>query len=88
MMHGQRNIKHVLVFYRLYRTVVLAAVFYRCQNVTLREVHRMRMCEDMVVRKLFGTKTDEVTGDWRRLNSEDLMICAPHQMFSRSNREE
>jgi len=34
--------------------------------------------ENRVVRKLFGTKRDEVIGEWRTLNSEDLMICARH----------
>jgi len=71
------------------RTIFLAAVFYKHQNVLLREEHMMRVFENRVLRKLFGTERDEVIGEWRRLNSEDLMICAPHQMlFRRSNEEE
>jgi len=75
--------------YKVNRILVLAAVFYKHQNIILREEHSMRVFENRVLRRLFGTDRDEVIGEWRRLNSEDLMICAPHQMlFRRSNEEE
>ena len=38
----------------------------------LREGHWRRVVENMVVRKKFGLKWDEVTGDWRKLHSEKL----------------
>jgi hypothetical protein len=28
-----------------------------------------------VLRRVFGTKRKEVTGEWRRLYNEELMIC-------------
>ena len=33
---------------------------------------KLRMLENRMLRKIFGQKRDEVTGDWRRLHSESL----------------
>jgi uncharacterized membrane protein len=38
----------------------------------LREEHRLRVFERRVLRRIFGPKRDEVTGDWRRLHNEEL----------------
>jgi hypothetical protein len=38
----------------------------------LREEHRLRVFENRVVREIFGTKRDEVTGNWRKLHNEEL----------------
>jgi hypothetical protein len=38
----------------------------------LREEHRLRVLENRVLRRIFGTKGDEVTGGWIRLHNEDL----------------
>jgi len=38
----------------------------------LREERKLRMFEDMVLRRIFGPRRDEVTGEWRRLNNEEL----------------
>jgi hypothetical protein len=38
----------------------------------LREEHRPRVFENRVLKKIFGPKRDEVTGEWRRLHSEGL----------------
>ena len=44
-------------------------------SVTLREEHRLRVFENMVVlRKIVGPKRDEVTGEWRRQHNEELYI--------------
>jgi hypothetical protein len=40
--------------------------------LTLREEHRLRVFENRVLRKIFGPKRDEVTGEWRGLHSEVL----------------
>jgi hypothetical protein len=49
-------------------------VSYGCEtwSVTLREEHRLRVFENRVLRRIFGPKRDEVTGDWRRLHNEEL----------------
>jgi hypothetical protein len=38
----------------------------------LRGKRRPRVFENIVLRKIFGPKRDEVTGDWRRLRNEEL----------------
>jgi hypothetical protein len=40
--------------------------------VTLREGHRLRMFENRVLRRIFGSMKDEVTRDWRKLHNEEL----------------
>jgi hypothetical protein len=41
-------------------------------SLTLREEHRLRVFEDRALRRIFGPKTDEVTGGWRKLHNEEL----------------
>jgi hypothetical protein len=38
----------------------------------LREEHRLRVFENRVLRRVFGPKRDEVTGEWRKLHNEEL----------------
>jgi hypothetical protein len=38
----------------------------------LREGRRLRAFENMVLRRIFGPKRDEVTGEWRKLHNEEL----------------
>jgi hypothetical protein len=38
----------------------------------LREEHRLRVFENRVLRRIFGPKRDEVTGEWRKLHNEEL----------------
>jgi hypothetical protein len=49
-------------------------------SLTLREEHRLRVFENRALRKIFGTKRDEVTGEWRRLHNEELYgpYCSPN----------
>jgi hypothetical protein len=49
-------------------------VLYGCEtwSLTLREEHRLRVFENRVLRRIFGPKRDEVTGDWRKLHNEEL----------------
>jgi hypothetical protein len=36
------------------------------------EEHRLRVFENRMLRRIFGRKGDEVTGDWRKLHSDGL----------------
>jgi len=38
----------------------------------LREELRLRVCENRVLRRIFGPKRAEVTGEWRKLRNEEL----------------
>jgi len=38
----------------------------------LREERKLRLFENLVLRRIFRTRRDEVTGDWRRLHEEEL----------------
>ena len=47
---------------------------YGCETWTLilREERKLRVFENMVLRRIFGPRRDEVTGNWRRLHNEQL----------------
>ena len=49
-------------------------VLYGCEtwSLTLREERRLRVFENRVLRRVFGPKRDEVTGEWRKLHNEEL----------------
>jgi hypothetical protein len=42
------------------------------QVATSREERRLRVFENRVLRRIFGPKRDEVTGEWRNLYNEEL----------------
>jgi len=59
---------------KIYRSVILPLVLYGCEtwSLTLREECRLRVFENKVLRRIFGPKRDDVTGEWRRLHNEEL----------------
>ena len=65
----------------IYRTIILSVVLYECEtwSLTLREECRLRMFENRVLRRIFGPKREEVTGEWRKLHNEELsdLYCSP-----------
>ena len=48
----------------------LVVVLYGCEtwSLTLREEMKLRVFENKMLRRIFGPRSDEVTGDWRRLH--------------------
>ncbi|KAJ4450866.1 hypothetical protein ANN_02298 [Periplaneta americana] len=64
---------------RIHKTVILPVVLYGCETwtLTLREEQRLRVFENKVLRKMFGAKRDEVTGEWRKLHNTEL-----HALYS------
>jgi hypothetical protein len=54
--------------------LILPVVLYGCESssLTLREECRLRVFENKVLRRIFGPKRDEVTGEWRRLHYKEL----------------
>ena len=58
----------------IYRTIILPAVLYGCEtwSLTLREESRLKLFENRVLRRVFGPKRDDVTGEWRKLYNGEL----------------
>jgi hypothetical protein len=61
------------------KTIIFPVVLYGCEtwSLTLRVEHRLRVFENRVLRRIFGSKRDEVTGGWRKLHNEEL-----HYLYS------
>jgi len=51
-----------------------------CVSLTLREQQRLMGFKNRVLRKIFGPKSQDITGDWRQLHSEEL-----HNLYSMTN---
>jgi hypothetical protein len=56
---------------------------YGCEtwSLTLWDERKTRVFENMVLRRIFQPKKDEVTGEWRKLHNEKFMICTPHPLL-------
>jgi hypothetical protein len=52
-------------------------------SLTLWEGHRLRILENRVLRRIFGSKRDEVTGGWRKLHNEELHNLYPSPSIKR-----
>jgi hypothetical protein len=50
---------------KIYRTIILSVYLSGCEtlSLTLREERRLRVFENRVLRRVFGAKRDEVTGE-------------------------
>ena len=55
-------------------TIILPVVLYGCEtwSRTLREERMLRVFEKGVMRRIFGPRRHEVTGQWRKLYNVDL----------------
>jgi hypothetical protein len=67
---------------KIHRTKILPAVLYGRESwsLALRTEHRLCVFENRVLRRIFGPKRDEVTGERRKLHMRNLMTCTPHQI--------
>jgi len=54
--------------------VIFPVVLCGCEtwSLTSRQEHRLRMFENGVLRRIFGPKRDDGTGEWRKLSNEEL----------------
>jgi hypothetical protein len=57
----------------------MPVVLYGCEawSLTLREEHRLKVFENRVLRRVFESKRDEVTREWRKLHNEELNDLYP-----------
>ena len=58
---------------KLYRTN-FASCLYGCEtwSLTLREERKLRVFDNTVLRRIFGPRRGEVTGEWRRFHNQEL----------------
>ena len=82
--HSVQNVLCCSLLYKninikIYRTVILPIVLCGCEtwSLILGQERRLRVFENRVfekrvVRRIFGTKKDEVTEEWSRLHNEEL----------------
>ena len=66
---------------KTYKIIILPVVLYGCEtwSLTLREEHRLRVFENRVLRKIFGAKKDEITGEWKKFIMLRYMNCILRQ---------
>jgi len=68
---------------KICRTIILAFVLYGCEtwSLILREERRLRVFENRVLRRVFGPKRDEVTGNGGNYIMRSLVICTPYRIL-------
>ena len=59
---------------KIYRNIIIPVVLYGCEtwSLTLREERRLRVFENRVLRRIFGSMRDELTGEWGKLHNKEL----------------
>jgi hypothetical protein len=69
---------------RVYRSIILPVVLYGYEtwSLTWREEQRLKVFETRMLRRIYGPKRDEATGEWRRLPiTRNLMTSTHHQIL-------
>ena len=57
---------------KIYRTIILLVILYECETPILKEERKLKKSENRALRRMFGPKRDEGTGEWRKLQNEEL----------------
>jgi hypothetical protein len=59
---------------KVYRTIILPVALNGCEtwSLMLREESRLRVLKNRMLSRIFGPKRDAVTGEWRKLQNEEL----------------
>jgi len=70
--------------------MIFPVILCRCEtwSLTLTEENRVRMSENMVLRRIFGHQKDKVTGEWRKLHNELNDLYTTPNITLKKNREE
>jgi hypothetical protein len=64
---------------KIYKTIILCLVLHECKSwsLTPREEHRLRVFKNRMLRRIFGPKSQEVMGSWRKTHNEE-----PHNLYA------
>jgi hypothetical protein len=68
---------------KIYRIIILPVILYGCEawSLILREERRLKVFENRMLRRVFGPRRDEVTGEWRKLHNEELNDLTPYPIL-------
>ena len=58
--------------YMMMTMMMIIIIFILIMRYFEREERRLRVFENRVLRRIFGPKRDEVTGEWRKVHNEKL----------------
>jgi len=77
------NVLSKTIKINIYRTIILPVVVYGCETwlLALREERRLRVIENSVLRRIFGPRRDEVTGECKNDIMRSLMFCTPYPIL-------
>jgi hypothetical protein len=69
---GVKFVYYNIAYLKLF--LIYCLILYGCEtwSLTLRVEHRLRVFENRVPRRIFGSRRDEVTREWRKLHNEEL----------------
>jgi len=58
----------------MHSSIILPLALHGCEtwSFTLREERRLRVFENRILRRIFGSTRNEVTREWRKLHNEEL----------------
>jgi hypothetical protein len=68
------NIQKYTVKIKIYISIILMIVSYGCEtwSLTLWEEGSLKVLENRVLKRVFGPKSDDVTGEWKKVRNEEL----------------
>jgi hypothetical protein len=69
---------------KIYITLILPVVLNECEtwSLAVREEHRLRVCENLALRKIFGPKTEEARGGQREMHYEgSYELCSQPNIY-------
>ena len=80
--------KHLKI--KIFRNIILPVFLCGCEtwSLTLKEECRLWVFENWKLRRIFGSKRDDVTGGWRKLHNEELIdvYCSPNNVRMTNSR--
>jgi len=67
----------------LFRLFLLSIYGCETRSLTLREKGNLRKFVNRGLRRIFGPKRDEVTGEWGRIHNKELydLYCSPNNFL-------